>query len=47
MKMTKSKSFARRATVLLALFALMLGTFVPAAFAQRRTTRRRAPVARR
>ena len=40
MKMTNGKSFARRATVLIALFALMLGTFVPDASAQRRRTRR-------
>jgi hypothetical protein len=40
MKMTNGKSFARRATVLMALFALMLGTFVPDASAQRRRTRR-------
>ena len=45
--MTKAKSFARRATVLLALFALTLGTLVPTASAQRRrSTRRRAPVRR-
>ena len=44
--MTKAKSFARRATVLLALFALTLGTLVPAASAQRRSTRRRTPVRR-
>jgi hypothetical protein len=45
-KMIKAKSFARRATVLFALFALTLGTMVPAASAQRRSTRRRAPVRR-
>jgi hypothetical protein len=39
-KMTNGKSFARRATVLIALFALMLGAFVPEADAQRRRTRR-------
>ena len=38
--MTHGKSFARRATVLVALFALLLGTFVPDASAQRRRTRR-------
>ncbi len=38
--MTHGKSFARRATVLIALFALMLGTFVPEADAQRRRARR-------
>ena len=48
MKMTHGKSLARRATVLFALFALMLGTIVPTASAQRRRApRRRAPVARR
>jgi hypothetical protein len=48
MKMTNGKSFARRATVLLALFALTLGMLVPTASAQRRrATRRRAPVMRR
>ena len=40
--MTHGKSFARRATVLIALFALMLSTFVPDASAQRRRTRRTA-----
>ena len=40
MKMTKARSFTRRATVLLALFALTLGTMVPTASAQRRRTRR-------
>ena len=40
MKMTKARSFTRRATVLVALFALTLGTMVPAASAQRRRTRR-------
>ncbi|HEX6186096.1 MAG TPA: hypothetical protein VFZ44_19560 [Pyrinomonadaceae bacterium] len=40
MKMTKARSFTRRATVLLALFALTLGTMVPDASAQRRRTRR-------
>ncbi len=40
MKMTHGKSFARRATVLIALFALVLGTFVPDASAQRRRVRR-------
>jgi hypothetical protein len=40
MKMTNGKSFARRATVLIALFALMLGAIVPDASAQRRRTRR-------
>ncbi|HEX8338598.1 MAG TPA: hypothetical protein VF621_17900, partial [Pyrinomonadaceae bacterium] len=40
MKMTNVKSFAPRATVLIALFALMLGTLVPDASAQRRRTRR-------
>ncbi|MFL6253850.1 MAG: hypothetical protein ACJ74T_02405 [Pyrinomonadaceae bacterium] len=39
--MTNGKSFARRATVLIALFALMLGTIVPDASAQHRRTRRR------
>ncbi len=39
--MTHGKSFARRATVLAALFALMLGAFVPDASAQRRRTPRR------
>src|SRR5918999_5746144 len=38
--MTNGKSFARRATVLIALFALLLGAFVPEADAQRRRTRR-------
>ena len=38
--MTHGKSFARRATVLVALFALLLGAFVPDAAAQRRRTRR-------
>ena len=38
--MTNGKSFARRATVLIALFTLLLGTFVPDASAQRRRTRR-------
>jgi hypothetical protein len=38
--MTNGKSFARRATVLIALFTLMLGTFVPDASAQRRRVRR-------
>jgi len=38
--MTNGKSFARRATVLIALFALMLGAIVPDASAQRRRTRR-------
>ncbi|HEX8498998.1 MAG TPA: hypothetical protein VF659_00305 [Pyrinomonadaceae bacterium] len=38
--MTNARSFARRATVLLALFALTFGTLVPAASAQRRRTRR-------
>ena len=38
--MTNGKSFAKRATVLVALFALMLSTFVPDASAQRRRTRR-------
>jgi hypothetical protein len=40
MKMTKARSFTRRATVLFALFALTLGTMVPTASAQRRRTRR-------
>src|ERR687896_1415164 len=40
--MTNGKSFARRATVLIALFALLLGAFVPEADAQRRRTRRTA-----
>jgi hypothetical protein len=40
MKMTKARSFTRSATVLLALFALTLGTMVPTASAQRRRTRR-------
>src|SRR5919206_1478200 len=40
MKMTNGKSFARRATVLIALFALVLGAMVPDASAQRRRTRR-------
>lgn len=39
-KMTNGKRFARRATVLIALFALMLGAIVPDASAQRRRTRR-------
>jgi hypothetical protein len=39
-KMTNGKSFARRATVLIALFALVLGAMVPDASAQRRRTRR-------
>ena len=39
-KMTNGKSFARKATVLIALFAMLLGTFVPDASAQRRRTRR-------
>ncbi|MET0648147.1 MAG: hypothetical protein ABW208_16135 [Pyrinomonadaceae bacterium] len=39
--MTHGKSFARRTTVLVALFALMLGAFVPDASAQRRRTPRR------
>ncbi|MBV9925845.1 MAG: hypothetical protein JOZ96_12575 [Acidobacteria bacterium] len=39
-KMTHGKSFARRATVLIALFALVLGTLVPDASAQRRRARR-------
>jgi len=38
--MTNGKSFARKATVLIALFAMLLGTFVPDASAQRRRTRR-------
>ena len=38
--MTNGKSFARRATVLIALFAMLLGAFVPEADAQRRRTRR-------
>ncbi|HEX8719638.1 MAG TPA: hypothetical protein VF736_03265 [Pyrinomonadaceae bacterium] len=38
--MRNAKGFARRATVLFALFALVLGTMVPAASAQRRRTRR-------
>ena len=38
--MTQPRSFARRATVLIALFALTLGTLVPTASAQRRRTRR-------
>jgi len=41
-KMTHGKSFARRATVLLALFALLLGAVAPEASAQRRRTRRTA-----
>ena len=45
--MTKARSFAQRATVLFALFALTLGTLVPDASAQRRrNTRRRTPAAR-
>jgi hypothetical protein len=39
-KMTHGKSFARRATVLVALLALALGALVPDASAQRRRTRR-------
>ena len=39
-KMTNGKSFARRATVLIALFALVLGAMVPEASAQRRRARR-------
>ncbi len=47
MKMIKARKFAQRATVLLALFALTLGTLVPDASAQRRrSTRRRTPVRR-
>ena len=38
--MTHGKSFVRRATVLIALFALTLGAFAPDASAQRRRTRR-------
>jgi hypothetical protein len=38
--MTNGKRFARRATVLIALFALTLGALVPDASAQRRRTRR-------
>jgi len=38
--MANGKNFKRRATVLAALFAMMLGTFVPDASAQRRRTRR-------
>jgi hypothetical protein len=47
--MTKNgKNLARRATNLLVLFALILGTVVPSfAATQRRRTRRRAPVTRR
>jgi hypothetical protein len=47
--MTKNgKNLARRATNLLVLFALILGTVVPSfAATQRRRVRRRAPVARR
>ncbi|HEV7893838.1 MAG TPA: hypothetical protein VGP08_24690 [Pyrinomonadaceae bacterium] len=47
--MTKNgKNLARRATNLLVLFALILGTVVPSfAAMQRRRTRRRAPVTRR
>jgi hypothetical protein len=46
--MTNGKSFARRATVLIALFTLLLGAFVPEADAQRRRARRtvRRPTAR-
>src|SRR5919112_870991 len=40
MKMTHGKSFARRATVLVALFALVLGALAPDASAQRRRARR-------
>jgi hypothetical protein len=40
MKMTHGKSFARRATVLIVLFALVLGAVAPDASAQRRRTRR-------
>ena len=48
MKMTNGNNFARRATLLFALFALTLGTLVPDASAQRRrSTRRRAPAVRR
>jgi len=39
--MTNGKRFARRATVLVALFALLLGAVVPDASAQRRRARRR------
>jgi hypothetical protein len=39
-KMTNGKSFARRTTVLVALFALLLGAVAPDASAQRRRTRR-------
>ena len=47
--MTKNgKNLARRATNLLVLFALILGTVIPSfAATQRRRVRRRAPVARR
>lgn len=38
--MIKNRNFAQRATVLFALFALILGTFVTDASAQRRRTRR-------
>src|SRR5215208_1146144 len=38
--MTNGKRFARGATVLVALFALLLGALVPDASAQRRRTRR-------
>jgi hypothetical protein len=38
--MTNGKSFSRRATVLIALFALLLGAVAPEASAQRRRTRR-------
>ncbi|HYP52814.1 MAG TPA: hypothetical protein VEQ42_04705, partial [Pyrinomonadaceae bacterium] len=45
--MTTDRRFAQRATVLLALFALTLGTLVPDASAQRRrNTRRRTAAAR-
>jgi hypothetical protein len=47
--MTNKKSFIQRATVLFALLALMLGTIVPTADAQRRrrSTRRRTTVVHR
>ena len=38
--MSNRKSFARRATVLIALFAVLLGAVAPEASAQRRRTRR-------
>ena len=44
--MTNARSFTRRITILVALFALTLGAAVPDASAQRRRTRRRATAPR-